>query len=449
MKSTKTSQSTSIDRSYQLPPPRKKPKAQESQKSKSPITSFRCICNWGNYTYQGMEIPVREFMFNQFQTHLEDGHPWKDQLIKFTTGTTVKPLAFKAAVFEIFKVSAVQKSFRLAHHHFLPTLLTNPPGQRTQLLTAQEVHALDNNLVSPEKGYATSKYTVYSLLRNHPMVSFTAQMVEMYKKKYAGSPLLPKKWVLGRAESFSSPQKSRTSDLNAVTSKRPLLPVKRLMPLELLDKKQSGVKTRGKCYKSIESIYAGLISHYKQAQTLEEFQAAEFVQRAMNDISFQARRNSVYPTAFELEKNTILHACMSYPVPNEQYFHFGVMLMKKVSASVDQEKLGNDPDATANAKDDILKNDELLEVFLDCSKGNVYLGKLSEKKKIFAELVDKVINARFSEEIRAYREEHTARGTKYKGTNLTMREEIDVIGSRKRASSNSDAGRSIEERKEE
>eukprot|EP00536_Pseudo-nitzschia_multiseries_P014204 jgi/Psemu1/37863/gm1.37863_g len=125
------------------------------------------------------------------------------------------------------------------------------------------------------------------------------------------------------------------------------------------------------------------------------------------------------------------------------------MLMKKVSASVDQEKLGNDPDATANAKDDILKNGELLEVFLDCSKGNVYLGKLSEKKKIFAELVDKVINARFSEEIRAYREEHTARGTKYKGTNLTMREEIDVIGSRKRASSNNDAGSSIEERKEE
>eukprot|EP00536_Pseudo-nitzschia_multiseries_P010146 jgi/Psemu1/25142/gm1.25142_g len=112
-------------------------------------------------------------------------------------------------------------------------------------------------------------------------------------------------------------------------------------------------------------------------------------------------------------------------------------------------ELVNDPDATANAKDDILKNDELLEVFLDCSKGNVYLGKLSEKKKIFAELVDKVINARFSEEIRAYREEHTARGTKYKGTNLTMREEIDVIGSRTRASSNSDAGRSIEERKEE
>eukprot|EP00536_Pseudo-nitzschia_multiseries_P008597 jgi/Psemu1/20791/gm1.20791_g len=868
-------------------------------------------------------------MFNQFLTHLEDGHPWKTQLIKFTTGTTVKSLAFKAAVFEIFKVSADQKSFRLPRHHFSPTLLTNHPGQCIQLLTAQEVHALDNDLVSPQKGYAASKYTVYSLLRNHPMVSFTAQMVEMYKKKYVRSPLLSKKWVLGRAESFSSPRKSRTSDLNSVTSERPLLPVKCLMPLELLDRSSLDSKL--------------------EAQTLEEFQAAEFVQRAMKDISFQARRNnSVYPTAFKLKKNTILHACMSYPdsevrrewkkeadllgnrlqphfkvkmsalspfsqwqhaqglvkrmkldvceakeeqmvainsdeaksllqaafghigtreeksefkqsvlelsgndnkvqydyqmkclalayfldygksgynrlkessleilpslrtnerelsylsggdewepvkgemfvqiifdetkdrcgvaynpitgketgftaskngttlsfageilsivednlsgeeartniekdkdpyfepatyannmlayrllvnegkliswkevialyhhlkenceysmnvhelrglrrsvaypadqftqqnvndakkafeeetisyqcqwlgctpdffdklleefqnkdgcgdeilegkdlmeerraismstdifeiqkvsifppdmmiddkmkswlniiqkakngssyseflmdndafkdyaaasmltqgikewfkkivlgqadvmkglvkyaeskmtkeqgkkkhldrrkkvrmvfscgkkliscmrfyteealrsqayldkcydsflrssnrgrltLVNEQYFHFGVMLMKKVSASVDQEKLGNNPDATANAKGDILKNDELLEVFLDCSKGNVYLGKLSEKKKIFAELVDKVINARFSEEIRAYREEHTARGTKYKGTNLTMREEIDVIGSRKRASSNSDAGRSIEERKEE
>eukprot|EP00536_Pseudo-nitzschia_multiseries_P006133 jgi/Psemu1/14547/gm1.14547_g len=88
-------------------------------------------------------------------------------------------------------------------------------------------------------------------------------------------------------------------------------------------------------------------------------------------------------------------------------------LTLKVSASVDQEKLGNDPDVTANAKDGILKNDELLEAFLDCSK----------------ELVDKVINARFSsEEIRAYREEHTATGTKYKRMNLTMREDIDVIG---------------------
>eukprot|EP00536_Pseudo-nitzschia_multiseries_P000756 jgi/Psemu1/1698/gm1.1698_g len=113
------------------------------------------------------------------------------------------------------------------------------------------------------------------------------------------------------------------------------------------------------------------------------------------------------------------------------------------------DKVDNDSDVTANAKDDILKNDELLEVFLDCSKGDIYLGKLSEKKKIFAELVDKVINARFSEEIRVYREEHTAREAKYKGTNLTMREKIDVIGSRKRASSNNDAGRSIEERKEE
>eukprot|EP00536_Pseudo-nitzschia_multiseries_P014605 jgi/Psemu1/215285/e_gw1.735.4.1 len=136
---------------------------------------------------------------------------------------------------------------------------------------------------------------------------------------------------------------------------------------------------------------------------------------------------------------------------NEQYFHFGVMLMKKVSASVDQEKLGNDSDVTANAKDDILKNDELLEVFLDCvhvAKA-MFTWELSEKKKIFAELIDKVINARFSEEIRPYREKHTVRGTKYKGTNLTMREEIDVIGLRKLASNSDAGGRSIEERKEE
>eukprot|EP00536_Pseudo-nitzschia_multiseries_P009562 jgi/Psemu1/23564/gm1.23564_g len=264
MKSTKPSQSTSIDRSYQSPPPRKTSKAQESHVIEVQVSNHLLQM----HLQLGKLYPPRHG--NTY------GHPWKNQLIKVTTGTTVKSLAFKAAVFEIFKVSADQKSFRLARHHFLSTLLTSHPDQRIQLLTAQE----------------------------------------MYKKKYVGSPLLPKKkWVLGRAESFSSPQNPQSSDLNAVTSKRPLLPVRQLMPLELLDKKQSGVKSRGECYKSIESICAGLISHDKQAQTLEEFQAAEFVQCAMNDMSSQARRNSVYPTAFESEKNTILHACMSYPVP--------------------------------------------------------------------------------------------------------------------------------------
>eukprot|EP00536_Pseudo-nitzschia_multiseries_P007333 jgi/Psemu1/17706/gm1.17706_g len=240
-----------------------RPGAQESQKSKSSIISFRCICNWGNYTYQGMEIPVCEFMFNQFQTHLEDGHPWKNQLIKFTTGTT---LAFKAAVFEIFKEEESENGLQLQ----------------------KEIDFLSSMRFYAEEALQSQVY---------------------------------------------------------------------------LDK--------------------------------------------CND-SFLRSSNRGRLTLVD-----------------EQYFHFGVMLMKKVSASVDQEKLGNDPDVTANAKDDILKNDELLGIFLDCCKGNVYLGKLSEKKKIFAEFVDKMINARFSEEIRAYREEHAARGTKYKGTNLTMREEID------------------------
>eukprot|EP00536_Pseudo-nitzschia_multiseries_P008100 jgi/Psemu1/19586/gm1.19586_g len=613
MKSTKPSQSTSIDRSYQSPPPRKKPKAQESQKSKSPITSFRCICNWGDYTYQGMEIPVCEFMFNQFQTRLEDGHPWKNQLIKFTTGTTVKSLAFKAAVFEIFKVSADQKSFRLARHHFSPTLLTNDPGQLHSVLT-------------PKK----SSHGVFYCSNGRDV-----------QEKVCWKSITTKKWVLGRAESFSSPRKSQTSDLNAVTSKRPLLP-------------------------SIESIYAGLISHYKQAQTLEEIQAVYQCQWLANKIGFtpdffdklleefqnkdgcgdeilegkdlmeERRAISMSTDISEIQKVSIFPPDMmiddkikswlniigkaengsSYSevlmdndafkdyaaasmltqgikewfkkiilgqadvmfdslcqkinlqllkflvkTPEERKrarskraaigisFHMklfkmlqhrnmngvisgttsdeerrgiativlilneemkkkqrkglvkyteskmakeqgkkkyldvrdvnkilgieeeesenGLQLQKEIyflsgmrfyteealqsQAYLDKcydsflrssnrgrltLKIGNDPDATLNAKDDILKNDELLEVFLDCSKGDVYLGKLSEKKKIFAELVDKVINARFSEEIGAYREEHTARGTKYKGTNLTMREEIDVIGSRKRASSN-------------
>jgi hypothetical protein len=47
------------------------------------------------------------------------------------------------------------------------------------------------------------------------------------------------------------------------------------------------------------------------------------------------------------------------------------------------------------------------------------------KKKIYKELVEKVVNARFCEEFRAYRAEFIARGSMNKENNFTLRQSLD------------------------
>ena len=46
-------------------------------------------------------------------------------------------------------------------------------------------------------------------------------------------------------------------------------------------------------------------------------------------------------------------------------------------------------------------------------------------KNIFSELLEKVVNARFSEEMRAYTEEYTTRGSKNNPTKLALRPSLD------------------------
>ena len=84
---------------------------------------------------------------------------------------------------------------------------------------------------------------------------------------------------------------------------------------------------------------------------------------------------------------------------SEEYFDFGVELMKKVSSSLTVEKLQNDLDVTATAKQSILQDDELIRIFLKCSEENTCLEEAEEKKNIYYALVGKVVNARFSEEL--------------------------------------------------
>eukprot|EP00536_Pseudo-nitzschia_multiseries_P000293 jgi/Psemu1/639/gm1.639_g len=347
MKSTKSSQSTSIDRSYQSPPPRKKPKAQESQKSKSPITSFRCICNWGNYTYQGMKIPVWEFMFNQFQTHLKDGHPWKNQLIKFTTGTTVKSLAFKAAtVFEIFKDlieerRAISMSTDISE---IQKVSIFPPD-----MTIDEKMKSWLNIIGKAENWIKEWFRKIILGQAGVMFDSLCQKIN-----------LKQKGLVKYAESKMAKEQGKKTHLDV----------------------RDANKILG------WAIFYLRLKKNQMINSIEEEEGENDIQ-LRKEIDFLSSMRFYAEEA--LQSQVYLDKCYDSFLGSSNRGRLTLVLMKKVSASVDQEKLDNDHDVTANAKDDILKNDELLEVFLDCSKGNVYLEKLSEKKKIFAELVDKVI----------------------------------------------------------
>jgi hypothetical protein len=107
--------------------------------------------------------------------------------------------------------------------------------------------------------------------------------------------------------------------------------------------------------------------------------------------------------------------------------------MKKVSSSVTVEKLQNDLDVTATAKQSILQDNQLIRKFMECSKDNTCLEEAEEKKKIYDELVEKVVNARFSEEFRAYRAEFTARGSMNKENNFTLRQSLDSYSRKRKA----------------
>jgi hypothetical protein len=117
---------------------------------------------------------------------------------------------------------------------------------------------------------------------------------------------------------------------------------------------------------------------------------------------------------------------------SEEYFELGIELMKKVSSSITVEKLQNDLDVTATAKQSILQDNELITKFIECSKDNTCLEEV-EKKKIYNELVEKVVNARFWEEFRAYRAEFTARGSHNKENNFALRQSLDSYSCKRKA----------------
>ena len=67
---------------------------------------------------------------------------------------------------------------------------------------------------------------------------------------------------------------------------------------------------------------------------------------------------------------------------------------------------------------------------MKASDDNGHVKSVGDRTKKFKLLVDKDVNARFSEEFRAYKEEYTVRGGKNKQSNLTLRGALDSLGAK-------------------
>ena len=107
-----------------------------------------------------------------------------------------------------------------------------------------------------------------------------------------------------------------------------------------------------------------------------------------------------------------------------------------VSSKLTQNDLQNNILASKSAKTEILADDTLFEEFWVISEmyNNSFLKKREEVKQIYKELLEKVINARFSEECRVFRQDHTVRGGTLTQNNLVFRENLDAMSGRKRKS---------------
>ena len=113
-----------------------------------------------------------------------------------------------------------------------------------------------------------------------------------------------------------------------------------------------------------------------------------------------------------------------------KYFEFGSLLMEIISEGLTQTKLKNNLGASEKGKKSILNDKEISQSFLKASEDNEHLKSVDDRTKIFKLLVDKVVNATFSEEFQAYKEEYTVKGGKNKETNLTLRGSLDSLGTK-------------------
>ena len=118
---------------------------------------------------------------------------------------------------------------------------------------------------------------------------------------------------------------------------------------------------------------------------------------------------------------------------NKKYFDFGFKLLEIVSSKLTQDDLQNNILAPKIAKSEILENDDLFEEFWVILElhDNSYLKQKEDVKRIYHELLEKVVNSRFSEECRLFRQDHTVHGGTLTHNNLVFRENLDAMSGRK------------------
>jgi hypothetical protein len=145
---------------------------------------------------------------------------------------------------------------------------------------------------------------------------------QQYSKKYVQVPLVSVTEAIEEVESYNTPRGDRMKDdIDITPRKLNDSQGRKRKPMALHQvptKRQKKQQEPYGIYKSKESIYMDLISEYdksKKSSSYTEFRDSEFVERAVNDISFLARKNEEYPTSFELEAGKIFHNCLSYPKP--------------------------------------------------------------------------------------------------------------------------------------
>ena len=168
---------------------------------------------------------------------------------------------------------------------------------------------------------------------------------------------------------------------------------------------------------------------------------SEYV-RCQNDIEFLGGMSIYADEAFESEEylskyyDPHMHSMNrgGMTLVNKNYFDFGFKLLEIVSSKLTQDDLQNNILASKIAKSEILENDDLFEEFWVISEmhNNSYLKQKEDVKQIYHELLEKVVNSRFSEECRLFRQDHTVCGGTLTHNNLVFRENLDAMSGRKR-----------------
>ena len=190
---------------------------------------------------------------------------------------------------------------------------------RTKLLSRTEAKELDNDLTIPHRGCEDANWSVKSLMKSN---------LPAHKDQFVGVPLVTKEEAQLEAtmlESsrrsgipFTTPQpvKKKTAKLSSSKKATPKMrPAMRLPANKNEEHKLTAQELRESnsehpVHKGITSIHQDLVALWQKKRSQEMFASMEFVQRAMNDVAFMAKKSNIHSHVFELGPKEILHVCI-------------------------------------------------------------------------------------------------------------------------------------------